>query len=105
LAKVIFTKSKPEQDMETAYNTFNTVHGPVTVALYIFVMGRAEAVDVYALDSFRFGCGGWRIDGVINGTPIGTRFYPNGIFCSSYFGGDTEDVAREFLAAARQDGH
>jgi hypothetical protein len=89
--------------MKTASHTFNTVHGNVTVDLDIFVMDWVEAVDVYDLDRFHFGSGGWRVEGKINGTPRGTRFYPNNI-SSAYVGEDTEDAAREFLAAAHQDG-
>jgi hypothetical protein len=90
--------------MKSATHTFNTVHGDVTVELDIFVVDKVEAIDAYDLDQCRFGSGGWRIEGKINGTPRGTRFYANGTLGAAYFGEGTEDAAREVLAAAHQDG-
>ena len=90
--------------MKTASHTFNTVHGAIIVSLDIFTMDAVEAVDVYELDSRRFSSGGYRIEGAVNGTPRGTRYYPNGILGVAYFGEGTEDAAREFLAVAHQDG-
>lgn len=89
--------------MKTATHTFNTIHGEVSVQVDIFTIDAVEAIDVYDLDSRRFSSGGYRIEGFINGTPRGTRFY-TGALGSSYYGEDTEDAARDFLAAAHQEG-
>ncbi|MCO5110021.1 MAG: hypothetical protein M9929_04140 [Burkholderiaceae bacterium] len=90
--------------MKTATHQFNTVHGLVTVDLEIFDMDAVEAVDVYEQDRNWFGLGGWSIEGMVNGTPRGTRFYGRSKLGAAYFGEGTEDAAREFLASAHQDG-
>ena len=90
--------------MKTASHEFDTVHGKVTVDLEIFDMDAVESVDVYEQDRNWFGLGGWRIEGMVNGTPRGTRFYGRSKLGAAYFGEGTEDAAREFLAAAHQDG-
>ena len=59
---------------------------------------------VYEQDRNWFGLGGWRIEGMVNGTPRGIRFYGRSKLGAAYFGEGTEDAAREFLAAAHQDG-
>ena len=90
--------------MKTASHEFKTVHGPVIVDLEIFDMDGVEAIEVYEQNPDWFGLGGWRVEGRINGTPRGTRFYGRSKLGAAYFGEGTEDAAREFLAAAHQDG-
>lgn len=89
--------------MKTATHTFNTVHGQVTVQIDIFDMDAVEAIDVYELPADLYSSGGYRIEGVVNGVPRGTRFY-SGLLGSSYYGEGTEEAARDFLADAHQQG-
>ena len=90
--------------MKTATHSFNTVHGTVNVQVDIFRIDAVEAIDVYEQDESKFSLGGWRIEGMINGTPRGTHFYGNNDLAAKYFGEGTEDAARAFLAEAHQDG-
>lgn len=90
--------------MKTATHSFNTVHGLVSVRVDIFTLDKCEAVDVYEQDEQRFAHGGWRIEGFVNGTPYGTRFYPRNMLGTAYYGEETEDAARAFLADAHQNG-
>lgn len=90
--------------MKTATHSFNTVHGLVNVQVDIFRIDAVEAIDVYEQDAAKFSLGGWRIEGMINGTPRGMHFYGNNEIAPAYFGDGTEEAARAFLAEAHQDG-
>ena len=90
--------------MKNATHTFNTIHGEVTVQIDIFKMDAVEAIDVYEQDRYYFGNGGYRIEGFINGVPLGTHFYGYSNLAAKYFGEGTEDAARAFLAEAHQQG-
>jgi hypothetical protein len=90
--------------MKTASHTFNTVHGEIKIDLEIFTMDAAESIDVYGLSPRLVTSGAYRIEATINGTPRGAKFYPFGILGAAYFGEDSRDAAREFLADAHQDG-
>ena len=90
--------------METASHTFNTIHGKIQIDLEIFTMDAAESIDVYGLEPRFITSGAYRIEATINGVPCGTKFYPFGILGSAYFGEDSRDAAREFLADAHQGG-
>ena len=90
--------------MKTATHSFNTVHGLVSVRVDIFTLDKCEAVDVYEQDEQRFAHGGWRIEGFVNGTPYGTRFYPRNMLGTAYYGEESEDAVRAFLADAHQNG-
>ena len=70
------------------------------IRLDIAAMDAVEAVDVYGLPRDLYHGGGWRIEGFLNGTPVGTQFY-SGLLGSSYWGqADSSAVAREFLVDA-----
>ena len=90
--------------MKTATHNFDTIYGTVTVRVDISTIDHSEAVDVYAQDDQRFAHGGWRIEGFVNDTPRGMHFYPRNFLGTAYFGEDTEDAARAFLAEAHQCG-
>lgn len=89
--------------MKTVSHTFDTIHGEVSVQLWIFPMSGVEAIDVYELPQNAYSSGGFRIEGAVNGIPRGTHFY-SGQLGSLYYGEGTEDAAREFLARAHQEG-
>ncbi len=89
--------------MKTETHVIDCIDGKHVVTLDIFQMDMVEAVDVYDLPADLYAAGGWRIEGAINDTPAGTRFY-SGNLGSGYFGGESGDVAREFLADARRNG-
>ena len=89
--------------MKTAIHTIKRIDGNHEVKLDIFHMDHVEAVDVYSLPVKQYHSGGWRIEGFINNTPAGTKFY-SGLPGSSYYGTESDDVAREFLANARRSG-
>ncbi|PKO49028.1 MAG: hypothetical protein CVU31_02600 [Betaproteobacteria bacterium HGW-Betaproteobacteria-4] len=89
--------------MKLATHLFNTIHGQVKVDLEIHPMDACEAIDVYDQPADLYFCGGYRIEGMINGTPRGTVF-SSGNLGSVYRGGETEPAARHFLAGAHQEG-
>jgi len=89
--------------MKTETHTIHCGDGTHVVKLDIFRMDQVEAIDVYGLPADLYASGGYRIDGFINGTPVGTRFY-SGNLGSHYWGAESDNVAREFLAAARRTG-
>jgi len=71
------------------------------IRLDIFPMAAVEAVEGYDLPRDLYHDGGWRIEGLLDGVPVGTRFY-SGLLGSAYWGqADSSEVAREFLAAAK----
>lgn len=92
--------------VRTASNTFQTIHGDVTIDLEVFWMDAVEAIDCYDLDRWDYALGGWRIEATINGIPRGHRNCPaSGSPLPLYAGGDdTTEVARHFLAIAHQEG-
>lgn len=70
------------------------------IRLDIAAMDAVEAIDVYGLPRDLYPGGGWRIEGFLDGTPVGTQFY-SGLLGSAYYGqDDTQAVARAFLADA-----
>jgi hypothetical protein len=87
--------------MKTDSHTITCVDGAHQVTLDIFSMDRVEAIDVYDLPSDLYYSGGYRVEGFVNGASCGTRFY-SGLLGSGYYGDDSSDVAREFLAEARR---
>lgn len=89
--------------MKLATHLFNTIHGHVKVDLEISPMDACEAIDAYDLPADLYYAGGYRIEGMVNGTPRGTIF-SSGNLGSVYWGGDTEPAARDFLATAHQEG-
>lgn len=89
--------------MKTDDHIIVCTDGTHTVKLDIFSMDGVEAIDVYGLPADLYDGGGFRIEGFVNGTPAGTRFY-SGLLGSSYWGEESGTVAREFLAGARRTG-
>ena len=91
--------------MRTIEHTFHCIDGAHVVTLDISPMSGVEAVDVYNLDPYFYGHGGYRIEAMINGTPRGTTFSHCGLGASYLGDRDSgEYCAREFLAQARRDG-
>ena len=91
--------------MRTIEHTFNCIDGAHVVTLDVSPISGIEAVDVYNLDLYFYGRGGYRIEAMINGTPRGTTFSHCGLGASYLGDSDSgEDCAREFLAQARRDG-
>lgn len=84
--------------MKTDYHVIGYEGEEYQVRLDIFTMDQCEAIDVYDLPSDLYSSGGYRIEGFVNGTPAGTRFY-SGNLGSDYWGGDSDNVARTFLKA------
>lgn len=89
--------------MKTETHGIQCFDGTHEVRLDIFKMDAIEAIDVYDCSPQFFQDGGFRIEGFVNGTPAGTLFF-SGNLGSKYWGEDSSDVAREFLAQARQNG-
>lgn len=89
--------------MKTDNHTITCIDGAHEVKLDIFRMDHVEAIDVYDLPADLYSSGGYRIEGFVNGTPAGTLFY-SGNLGSSYWGEQSDMVARDFLAAARRAG-
>lgn len=89
--------------MKTETHTIDCFDGSYEITLDIFRMDHVEAIDVYDLPADLYSSGGYRIGAIINGIPSGTRFY-SGNLGSAYYGEDSADAAREFLAAARKSG-
>lgn len=89
--------------MKTEIHTIKCIDGNHEVKLDIFRMDHVEAIDVYNLSAKQYYSGGWRIEGFINNIPAGTLFY-SGQLGSHYYGEESCQVARDFLAEARRSG-
>ncbi len=90
--------------MKTEIHNIECFDGAQEIRLDIFEMDSSESVDVYKQNARIFVSGGWRIEGEINGTPRGTRFFPRNMLGSTYYGEESFDCALEFLKAARNEG-
>lgn len=89
--------------MNSFCHSLQTVYGTVQIEVDVYRMDSIEAIDIWELPELAYGSGGYRVEGRINGIPRGQRFYPAGL-ASFPIEGDASESAREFLAAAHQDG-